>query len=357
MGRLFFLHAATDRPARLGGAIGRGLSLASSPVPGQNAHSMKKLFTPPRILRLVFIAITIALGVTTAAIDLTFSKWTGAAGGAAFGIFVVLIEAALRNLSFRQFSNATAGLLVGLFCGMLINYVLKELFDLVGVTPEAELATTIIPIAIHLALGYWGMSLAIRANRQEFSFLIPYVRFRQESAQDSPLLVDSNVIIDGRIERICETGFLSGALVVPRFVLDELHLLADSPDAMKRNRGKRGLEYLREMQGTPSLEVTIQEDDHNHHEELTDTRLVQLARRLGARLLTNDRNLGRVARLQGVTVLNLNELTQAMKPNLLPGEPMALKLLREGKDRQSADRTCRQAEHAAPDPCRGLGPR
>ena len=210
----------------------------------------KNLFTTPRILRLVFVLITIAIGVTTAAIDLTFSRWTGALGGAAFGIFVILVEGALRNLSFRQFSNATAGLLVGLFCGMLINHVLEELLDLVGVIPEAGIATTIVPMAIHLALGYWGMSLAIRANRQEFSFLIPYVRFRQESVQDSPLLVDSNVIIDGRIARICETGFLSGALVVPRFVLDELHVLADSTEAMKRERGKRGLEYLREMQGT-----------------------------------------------------------------------------------------------------------
>ena len=179
-----------------------------------------KFLTPPRILCAVFILITVALGVT-AAIGLAFSKWLGALGGGLVGFFIVVVDAGLKNVSFRQFSNATAGLLVGLFCGMLINYVLEELFKLDG--NRAELATTIIPVAIQLAFGYWGMSLAMRANRQEFSFLIPYVRFRQDSAQDSPLLVDSNIIIDGRIARLCETGFLSGALVVPRFVLDELH--------------------------------------------------------------------------------------------------------------------------------------
>lgn len=295
---------------------------------------MHGLFTPSRVLRLVFIVITIGLGVT-AAIGFAVSKWIGALGGGLFGVMIVLGDAALRGISFRQFSHASAGLLVGLFCGVLINQVLKGLFTLVGVSPEAELTSTIVPLAIQLALGYWGMSLAVRANRQEFSFIIPYVRFRQDSAQDSPLLVDSNIIIDGRIASICETGFLSGALVVPRFVLNELHVLADSTDSLKRERGRRGLEYLREMQNTPTLEVTVQEDDHQN-DEPTDTRLIQLARRLGARLLTNDRNLGRVAQLQGVTVLNLNELIKAVRPNLLPGEPMALKLVKEGKDGHQA---------------------
>ncbi len=292
-----------------------------------------KFLTPPRILCAVFILITVALGVT-AAIGLAFSKWLGALGGGLVGFFIVVVDAGLKNVSFRQFSNATAGLLVGLFCGMLINYVLEELFKLDG--NRAELATTIIPVAIQLAFGYWGMSLAMRANRQEFSFLIPYVRFRQDSAQDSPLLVDSNIIIDGRIARLCETGFLSGALVVPRFVLDELHVLADSTNGIKQERGKRGLEYLREMQETPSLEVTIQEDYHHHHEELTDTKLIELAKRLGARMLTNDRNLCRVAVLQGVTVLNLNELAQAMRPNVVSGDPLSIKLLKEGKEDHQA---------------------
>ena len=201
--------------------------------------------------------------------------------------------------------------------------------------PEFATPMTIIPVAIQLAFGYWGMSLAIRANRQEFSFLIPYVRFRQDSAQDSPLLVDSNIIIDGRIVQICATGFLSGALIVPRFVLDELHVLADSPSSIKQERGKRGLEYLQEMQETPSLEVTIQEDYHSG-DDLTDTKLIDLAKRMGARLLTNDRNLGRVAQVQGVTVLNLNDLARAMRPSVAAGDPLSIKLVKEGKEEHQA---------------------
>ncbi len=288
---------------------------------------------PPKILRLGFIAIAVGLGVT-ASIGLTTSKWLGALGGGVFGLAVVLLDAALTNLTFRQFSNATMGLLVGFFCGLLINVVLRELFALVGVTPERDLILTIVGVAINVALGYWGVSLALRANRQEFSLLIPYVRFRQDSAQDSPLLVDSNIIIDGRVARICETGFLSGALVVPEFVLEELQLLADSPDPIKRQRGKRGLDYLREMQESPKLEVTIQAELLD--DEPTDSKLLQMAKRLGARLLTNDRNLGRVAALQGVTVLNLDELAGAMRPTLSPGDPMSVKLLKEGKDSHQA---------------------
>ena len=292
------------------------------------------LITAPKILRIAFIAIAIALGVT-ASLGLSAPKWIGGVGGGIFGTLVILLDLAWKNLSFRQFSNATVGLLVGLLCGVLVNYALDEFFILGGVTAEFGFATTITQVGINFALIYWGMSLAIRANRQEFSFIIPYVRFRQDSAQDSPLLVDSNIIIDGRVANLCETGFLSGALVVPRFVLDELHVLADAPDTIKRARGKRGLEYLREMQRTPSLEITVQEDYHSS-EELTDTKLIQLARRLGARLLTNDRNLGRVAQLQGVTVLNLNELAQAMRPHVIAGEPIAIKLLKEGKDDHQA---------------------
>ena len=288
-----------------------------------------KLLTPPKVLCAFFILLTVGIGAMSA-IGLALNPWMGAAGGALFGLCIVLVDAGLINFSFRQFSNATVGLLVGLFCGMLINYVLSGIS-----TPQAEPTMTILPVAIQLAFGYWGMSLAIRANRQEFSFLIPYVRFRQDSAQDSPLLVDSNIIIDGRIGRLCETGFLSGALVVPRFVLDELHVLADSKNTVKEERGKRGLEYLRELQNRPALEVTIQEDDH-HHDEPTDTKLIELAKRLGARLLTNDRNLGRVAQLQGVTVLNLNELAQAMRPNVVAGDTLALKLVKEGKEDHQA---------------------
>jgi uncharacterized protein YacL len=150
-----------------------------------------------------------------------------------------------------------------------------------------------------------------------------------------PLLVDTNIIIDGRLPGICATGFLDGTLIVPRFVLDELHVLADSPDGMKRERGRRGLECLEELQRARGIEVTLHEDDQPQ-EKLVDTKLIQLARSLDARLLTNDANLGRVAQLQGVSVLNLNQLAHAMRMVVNAGDELELALVREGRDEHQA---------------------
>ena len=293
-----------------------------------------RIVTLATFLRLAFIAIMVVLGVGVT-FGPTSSSWIEGMAGGVFGVVVVVLDMALKNISFRRFSHATVGLVVGVFCGVLINYVLREGFELIDIAAEGTFVTTIPQVAINVAFAYWGVALAVRANRQEFSFIIPYVRFRQDSAQDSPLLVDSNVIMEGRVARICETGFLSGALLVPRFVLDELQVLADSPNPKRRERGKRGLEYLREMQDNAALEVTIQEE-YNQHEEHDHTRMIDLAKHLGARLLTNDRVLGRVAELQGVIVLNLKELAQAIRPNVLPGETLAVKLLKEGKDSHQA---------------------
>jgi len=134
---------------------------------------------------------------------------------------------------------------------------------------------------------------------------------------------------------ICATGFLDGTLIVPRFVLDELHVLADSQDGMKRERGRRGLECLEELQRARGIEVTLHEDDQPQ-EKLVDTKLIQLARSLDARLLTNDANLGRVAQLQGVSVLNLNQLAHAMRMVVNAGDELDLALVREGRDEHQA---------------------
>lgn len=293
---------------------------------------MKNL-TPTILARVFFVLIAVAFAVM-AANSFNVPTWQGALGGLIFGGIVTLLDAALKNLTFRGFSNATMGLLVGLLCGFLIDRVVKGLFE-GQLLREGSSYEEVVRLAIYLTFGFWGMSLAMRSNRQEFSLIIPYVRFRQESAYDSPLLLDSNVIIDGRVPRICETGFLSGPLVVPRFVLDELQILADSPDHLKRERGTRGLRCLDEIQNSPHLEVTIQED-YDTREAHTDTKLVHLAQRMGARLVTNDANLGKVAQLQGITVLNLNLLTLATRPNLIPGDPMEIKLVKEGKDPHQA---------------------
>jgi uncharacterized protein YacL len=286
---------------------------------------------PPRTLlpavRIVFGLCCVLLGMSAAQAGSGFTPLAGAAFGALFAAVVVGIDLLLRNLTLRSFSAGTFGLMIGIFCAWLVNSIPWN--------QGAEGRSGILQLAVYLGLGYMGTSLALRSNRQEFSLIIPYVRFRNEGIMRQPLLVDTNIIIDGRLSGICATGFLDGTLIVPRFVLDELHVLADSQDGVKRERGRRGLECLEELQRARGIEVTLHEDDQPQ-EKLVDTKLIQLARSLDARLLTNDANLGRVAQLQGVPVLNLNQLAHAMRMVVNAGDELELSLVREGRDDHQA---------------------
>lgn len=238
------------------------------------------------------------------------------------------LDMSIKNFSFRGFSHATVGLLVGTACAWVLTRV--GIFE-TGIFAEIDEAASVFQLTLFLGLGFLGMMLALRSNKEEFAFIIPYVRFRQDSVRDQPILADTNVIIDGRIPRICAAGFLSGSVIVPRFVIDELHTLADSNNEIRSERGKRGLECLDKIRNSDSLDVEIYEDFHIEAATV-DAKLVQLARRLGARLLTNDVNLGQVARVQGLTVLSLNDLTRAMQTILKPGDDLLLQLVKKGKD-------------------------
>lgn len=287
---------------------------------------------PPRTVihtvRAVFLVCCALLGMSVASTGSgNMSPVTGAALGLLFGGLVIGLDILLRNLTIRSFSAGTFGLMIGIFCAWLITNI-----------PWAQnigQKGNWIELGFYLALGYLGTALSLRSNRQEFSLIIPYVRFRNEGIIQQPLLVDTNIIIDGRLPGICATGFLGGTLIVPRFVLDELHVLADSLEAVKRDRGRRGLECLEELKRATGLEVTIH-DDYQPKEKLVDTKLIQLAKALDAKLLTNDANLGRVAQLQGLPVLNLNHLAQAMRVIVNAGDELELVLVKEGKDDHQA---------------------
>jgi uncharacterized protein YacL len=179
------------------------------------------------------------------------------------------------------------------------------------------------------------MMLAMRSNRDEFSLIIPYVRFARETTQHEPLVVDTNVIIDGRIADLCASGFLSRLLIVPRFVLEELQTLADSRDPLKRERGRRGLEILNQLQSSREVELTIHDSSGDAGLD-TDARLVRTAKLLQARLLTNDVALGQVARLQQVPVLSLVDLARALRPVVVAGDELELHLVKEGRDAHQA---------------------
>ena len=168
-------------------------------------------------------------------------------------------------------------------------------------------------------------------GKDEFNIIIPYVRFARQDQSEEIIILDTSVIIDGRIVDIIATHFIEGRFLVPRFVLRELQQIADSQDPLKRNRGRRGLDILNRMQKGTDIEVKINEEDFPEIRDV-DAKIVKLGKLLSAKILTNDFNLNKIAQLEGVVVLNINDLANALKPVVLPGEEMMVKITREGKE-------------------------
>src|SRR6266446_4285778 len=298
------------------------------------------------LLRVLFVTFCAVIGANISS-ALIGNLWPGLLLGLVLGLVVVLIDRLLEGVSLRLFSSATFGLLLGLiFANLLMaSQVLRY---------QSETMQWSVRLIVYAVFGYLGMMLAMRSSRDEFSLIIPYVRFARETTQHEPLVVDTNVIIDGRISDLCATGFLSRSLIVPRFVLDELQLLADSHEPTKRERGRRGLEILNDLQRSRNVELTIHESSGGGNVNLgVDARLVRTAKVLQASLLTNDQALCQVARLQQVPVLNLSDLSQALRPVVVAGDEMELNLVKEGRDPHQAvgylpDGTMIVVNHARP---------
>src|SRR3954463_5840722 len=260
---------------------------------------------------------------------LPFSGIFGVAIGFGFGWLMIALDEMLKGFSLRAFSATTFGLLLGCVVALLIDR--SGLFDYAG----ADTTRWLIRLALFLSFGYIGIVLAMRSNKEDFSLIIPYVRFAKQNKPDNLLLLDTSVVIDGRIADLIEANFLEGIIVVPRFVLKELQQIADSGDTIKRARGRRGLEMLNRIQRNQRNEVKIHDGDFPEEKEV-DTKLIRLARNLGAKLFTNDYNLGKIAELQNVHYVNIHEVAKAFKTVLIPGEMLHLRLVREGKDKGQA---------------------
>ncbi|MDQ3199503.1 MAG: twitching motility protein PilT [Verrucomicrobiota bacterium] len=280
------------------------------------------------LLRVLFVTFCGLVGSLVSS-EAAGSAWPGLLIGLLFGLVLVLVDRLLKGLSLRAFSSATLGLLLGLFFAnlLLASQILRY---------QSEETQWIARLVLYCGFGYLGTMLAMRSNRDEFSLIIPYVRFARETTQHEPLVIDTNIIIDGRIADLCATGFLSRSLIVPRFVLGELQRLADSHDGIKRERGRRGLDILNQLQRTREIELTIHDSGLDESELPIDTRLVRIAQVLQARLLTNDQALSQVARLQQVPVLNLTDLTRALRPVVVAGDDLELNLVKEGRDAHQA---------------------
>jgi uncharacterized protein YacL len=232
------------------------------------------------------------------------------------------IRRKIRQLPTVELFATIVGLILGLIIGALLSPVLANL-----PTPFGE----VMPFVGALLFGYLGV--AVMTMRQKDIFALVGTRFSADTvaAEERPVLLDTSVIIDGRIADISQTGFISGIMLVPRFVLNELQHIADSPDALRRNRGRRGLDMLNRLKEESVVPVRITDMDVSDAREVDD-KLVMLAKNLRCPVITNDYNLNRVAQLQGVIVLNINELANAVKSVLLPGETIPVKVIQEGKE-------------------------
>jgi uncharacterized protein YacL len=304
--------------------------------------------SPPsvNVARLTYLLVCEAAGVAIA----LSTKGTmfevplsiGILGGLGVAALFIWVESLMKGFTLRGFSTATFGLGVGLFCAWLLTRV--EISNLLEIAfrdqLESEENSEVLVNALRLAvdvtlfasLGFLGAMLSLRGNRDDFAFIIPYVRFRQDASSGQPVVLDPDAVIDGRVPGILRSGFLHGRLIVPRFVLDELQATADSESNSNRQRAQRGLDCLDAMQKAADIQITIHDGRTSAAAETLNSRLIETARLLGARLMTADENLAKVAKLQGLDVLNIHELDDALKPTVAVGQRLRIALVRTGKE-------------------------
>ncbi len=284
------------------------------------------------ILRTLFIVLSMLFS-SLYFVDKAFYVILAAAAvaGVVSLVVLILVEYVLHTFSARTFAAAIIGLIVGFTLGHLLNLA----YGALHITALDEYSHIITPLIYHLT-GFFVMMYFV-INFDDISFLDKIVSSDEENSDEKIAykILDTSVIIDGRIADICDTGFIEGILVIPNFVLNELQMIADSADSIKRNRGRRGLDILNKMQKDQSIMVKITDMDFADINEV-DAKLVKLAKIMNAKVITNDFNLNKVAEFHGVPVLNINQLSNSLKPVVLPGEEMRVALIKEGKDQNQA---------------------
>lgn len=289
------------------------------------------------ILRGIFGIIIIGMA-TGALVNLTPS---GAIGIVAFlfifltGVVAVMIDVFVRNKQITTLSAIYFGLLLGFLLGTLFSMALEPIVrDALPPNFTKEIKDSLVQqvkFFIILVCSYVSVTTLLQ-TKDEFRFIIPYVEFSKQIKGARPLVLDTSVIIDGRIADICDTRIIDTKLIVPRFVLQELQAIADSSDKLKRNRGRRGLDMLKRLQNNNKIDLQMHDGNVPEMRDVhkVDERLVVLAHSLGARVVTNDFNLNKIAQLQGVEVINLNEVANSLKTVALPGEALVVRLVKPG---------------------------
>lgn len=303
---------------------------------------MEKLF---RFLFVVFgsllgfqgASLAVNLGLPTDFLDARYFSALFVSGGALLGLsfgpvimrgLYASASRLLQTLHKTPMSDVLSGA-VGLVIGLLIAILIT-----IPLPREVPVVGEYLPVIITLLVGYIGLSIGLRKREEMFSMVFKSDNrnpLRDKRSGASPKILDTSVIIDGRIADITKSGFIEGPLIIPGFVLEELQHIADSSDVLKRNRGRRGLDILNKIQKEPYVAVQIYEKDFEEISEV-DSKLVKLAKHLTGRVITNDFNLNKVCELQGIPVLNINELANAVKPVVLPGEELKVHVIKDGKE-------------------------
>ena len=297
------------------------------------------------ILRFIFVIVSIGLGVLFMnSIELkdetgTPIEWADGAilaGMVLLSLGIIALDVALRRKHLDIISAVYFGLIVGLFMAYVASLALAPILSTDDPTPEVRQYLRTIQINVQLGLGlvfcYICISLLIQ-TRHDFRFIIPYVEFARDVKGSKPLVLDTSVIIDGRIADVIETQLFDGQLIMPKFVIGELQGIADSSDRLRRSRGRRGLDILNRLRNNPDVDIEIYEHELPEFVgQPVDLKLVLLAKHVEGKLVTNDYNLNKVARLQGVGVVNLNDVANALKPVFLPGERVDVRIVKAGEE-------------------------
>lgn len=273
-------------------------------------------------VRAVFVLVLIAASYRLQPFELP--TWASLLLGGALGVFFIIFEMRLEKASLKRLIGAALGSLLGILGALMMGHLLN-------LTDIEKDTVSFLQVTLLLLMAYVGLVLG--ANKGDLLNLAALGGLfgAERQPKKNYKVLDTSVIIDGRIADVAETGFIDGMLIIPQFVLRELQLIADSSDSQKRNRGRRGLDILQRMQKMATVHVLIVEDDFPNVREV-DMKLIELAKQYEAKIVTNDFNLNKIAQLQGLPVLNINELANALKPVVLPGETMRVFILKEGKE-------------------------
>jgi uncharacterized protein YacL len=316
------MQRPSNAPARTQGSASPEVPITRPVVLARAGQAGVGTFWDMLAIRIIFMAICGVAGYHFRPFSLSHAL--GTIAGVCFALAVILVEVRLRKASLRRLIGAAVGSILGILGAYLTSVIMTH-------TTMPESTRSFFSLSIFLVMTYIGLVLG--ANKGDMLNLQAFggVFGSERGSRHVTKLLDTSVIIDGRVADIADALFIDGAVVIPQFVLRELQLVADSADPLKRQRGRRGLEVLQRIQKMQHLDVQIAEDDFPQIADV-DLKLIELAKRYDAKIVTNDFNLNKVASLQGIEIMNVNLLANALKPVVLPGEAMRVFILREGKE-------------------------